>query len=55
MLLPPAQREYIVVHELAHIRVKNHSPAFYAEVERWLPDYRQRIAALHAFEHAHPM
>ena len=55
MLLPPAQREYIVVHELAHIRVKNHSPAFYAEVARWLPDYRQRIAALHAFEHAHPM
>lgn len=34
--------EYVVVHELAHIRQKNHSPAFYAEVERILPDYRQR-------------
>lgn len=55
MLLPPAQREYIVVHELAHIRVKDHSPAFYAEVGRWLPDYRQRIAGLRAFEHAHPL
>lgn len=55
MLLPPGLREYIVVHELAHIRVKNHTPAFYAEVERWLPDYRERIAALRAFERTHPL
>ena len=45
----------IVVHELAHIRVKNHSPAFYAEVGRYLPDYKQRIAALRAFERQNPM
>lgn len=55
MRLPPALREYIVVHELAHIRVKNHSPAFYAEVGRYLPDYRARIAALRAFERENPM
>lgn len=52
MLLPPALREYIVVHELAHLRVRSHAPAFYAEVARWLPDYRVRIAALQAFERA---
>lgn len=45
-LLPPEAAEYIVVHELAHIRVKNHGPAFYAEVARYLPDYRRRIALL---------
>ena len=55
MRLPPALREYIVVHELAHIRVKNHSAAFYAEVGRYLPDYKQRIAALRAFERQNPM
>lgn len=45
-LLPQEAVDYIVVHELAHIRQKNHGPAFYAEVERYLPDYRQRIAVL---------
>ena len=35
--------EYVVVHELAHIRHRDHSPAFYAEVERILPDYRSRM------------
>ena len=38
--------DYVVVHELAHIRHHNHSKAFYAFVERFLPDYRQRAALL---------
>ena len=42
MQYPPAAIEAVVVHELAHIRHKNHSQAFYAEVLRYLPDYWER-------------
>ena len=33
--------DYIIVHELAHIRFKNHSKDFWDYVEMILPDYRQ--------------
>ncbi len=46
MQYPPEAVDYVVVHELAHIRHKDHSPAFYAEVARWMPDYRRRQALL---------
>ncbi|QAT49340.1 M48 family peptidase [Caproiciproducens sp. NJN-50] len=46
ILLDPEAVDYVVVHELAHIRVKNHGPEFYREVERYLPDFRRRIALL---------
>jgi predicted metal-dependent hydrolase len=36
----------VVVHELAHIKEMNHSPAFYAEVKSVLPDYDERNAKL---------
>lgn len=39
---PPEAVEYVVVHELAHIREKNHSKDFYAVVAAVLPDYKQR-------------
>ena len=40
--------DYIVIHELAHILQKNHSRAFWEQVERMLPDYRSRRAWLKA-------
>lgn len=42
MLLPDELIDYIVVHELAHIRVKNHSTTFYDEVMKYMPDYKER-------------
>lgn len=43
---PPEAIDYVVVHELAHLVHRNHSPAFYALVEQVLPDYRTRAALL---------
>ena len=34
--------EYVVVHELAHTKHKNHSPSFWNEVRAHMPDYAQR-------------
>lgn len=42
MLYPEAAREYVVVHELAHLVEMNHSKRFYAIVEKYLPDYKDR-------------
>lgn len=46
MELPPDVVDYVVVHELCHLLHMDHSPAFWAEVERILPDYKERRAAL---------
>lgn len=43
---PPEAVEAVVVHELCHIREKNHGPRFYALLEGFLPDYRARRALL---------
>lgn len=42
MLYPEAAREYVVVHELAHIKHLNHSKEFYALIERYMSDYKER-------------
>lgn len=42
MLCPIEMLDYVVVHELCHIRHMNHSPEFWACVGEVLPDYKTR-------------
>ena len=40
MLYPKEAVDYVIVHELAHIKEKNHSKRFYAIVEKYIPNYK---------------
>ena len=42
MQYPEAAIDYVVVHELAHIKHKNHGKQFYALVGEYMPDYKER-------------
>jgi len=39
--LPFSLIDYIVVHELCHILHKDHSPSFWQQVSKYLPDYQE--------------
>ena len=42
IMAEPALIDYVAVHELAHLAVMDHSPRYWKQVERALPDYRTR-------------
>jgi len=55
ILAPPEALETVVVHELAHLRVFGHGPAFWAVVASRIPDHltwrrwlREHSVELHA-------
>jgi len=41
-------RDYVIIHELCHLRVMNHSSHFWREVENILPNYKEQKRALQA-------
>ena len=46
LLLPPHLRDYIIVHELCHLKELNHSQAFWDLVAEQLPEYRFLVKEL---------
>lgn len=42
LMAPQTVIDYIVVHELCHLRHRDHSDAFWNEVDKVLPQYRER-------------
>lgn len=39
LFFPPELVEYVMIHELCHLRHMDHSPAFWAEVAKYVPDW----------------
>lgn len=46
MLYPEAARDYVIIHELAHLKEMNHSRRFYDIVAKYMPDYKERMDLL---------
>lgn len=48
VMAPPPVIDYVIIHELVHLEIKNHSPAFWDRVRQHMPDYKQHVAWLKA-------
>ena len=48
-VVPPDLADYVILHELVHTRFRGHGRAFWAELERRLPDARRRQARLREY------
>ena len=46
VLAPPEVIDYVVIHELVHTHIRNHSPKFWHKVAEILPAYKKHVAWL---------
>ena len=47
--LPLELRDYVILHELVHTRIKDHSLLFWQTLEKYMPDCKQRDKQLNAY------
>ncbi len=50
VMLPMPLIEYVILHELTHLKHHNHNAQFWAALQTILPDYALRRKQLRAFE-----
>ena len=50
MQVPKPYIDYVIAHELCHLVEHNHSPRFYALLDRVMPDWRERRRGLNRCE-----
>lgn len=55
VLLPPEIADYIIVHELCHLREFNHAPNFWAAVAETLPHHKTLRQHLRTLEKSQPV
>jgi predicted metal-dependent hydrolase len=49
VVVPPDLADFVILHELVHTRVRGHGRAFWAELERRMPDARRRQVRLREY------
>ena len=54
LFLPEEVCDYVIVHELCHLKEMNHGPAFWALVAETMPHYKVCRRALKTYERLHP-
>ena len=51
ILVPSEVIAYLVVHELAHVHIRNHSADYWTKVEQMMPDYLKYDNLLKEYDH----
>ncbi|MEX0913192.1 MAG: M48 family metallopeptidase [Candidatus Paceibacterota bacterium] len=54
LFLPPDLADYIIVHELCHLKELNHKERFWNLVAEIIPDYSAKRQTLKKYDHLHP-
>ena len=49
LFLPSDLLDYVIIHELAHTKIRNHSPSFWKLVQAIIPDYKEKKRELRKY------
>ena len=51
VVLPAKLMDYVILHELIHTRIRNHTDLFWKELLRFMPDAREKSRLLNSYGH----